>query len=141
MKRLTYVSIIFPLLLLLGACGGDGTDGQNSTSDNLNCQGIFYDMQTTVSGRRNIEVYNALGDGYVTFSGTISTPFETAPMNYEGYTNVPPFEGSIQSSSVGTFSIGVLDATGDNGSSMIIYDGRPTLGPPTVYGEFTCVWS
>jgi hypothetical protein len=55
---------------------------------------------------------------------------------YEGYTATAPFSGVI-SGPLGTAWIGVLDNTGGR---MMIYDGKPLLGAPQIFGEFVCSW-
>jgi hypothetical protein len=122
-----------------GSGGGGGGNGNNITTNDLQCQGTFYSMSATVTGTRTYEPYNDL-DGYVKFSGTIATSLETAQMQYEDYSNLAPYEGTIQSASAGLIAISVLDATGTNGDRMIIYEDVPTSGPPTILGQLTCVW-
>jgi hypothetical protein len=58
-------------------------------------------------------------------------------MTYEGYTNLVPFSGILQTSQ-GTASISVLDATGNAGNQMIIYEGGEHLGAPPELGELIC---
>jgi hypothetical protein len=102
----------------------------------LTCKGTAADGSATLSGVRTYSPYNALGDGYVKFTGKVTAGGVTGRITYEGYTKNAPFRGVIISSK-GTLSIGVLDNTG---GQMIIYGGTPTLGPPQILGRFACRW-
>ncbi|MGF1560612.1 MAG: hypothetical protein ACFB3T_00360 [Geminicoccaceae bacterium] len=106
---------------------------------NLHCQGQFYGYPSEIRGRRVYAPYNALGDGQVQFDGQIRNQVGIGRMVYEGYTATAPFEGLVYNADI-RIGIAVLDATGANGEQMIIYDSKPTLGPPTVLGEFICRW-
>lgn len=145
------LAMIWLVSAVLIGCGSDGSGDNGSGGNdpvgdlngqvaNLQCSGTIYNLPASVNGMREFEAYNALGDGYLRFSGTITTSTESAPMTYEDYSNLAPYEGSIRSDSVGTIAISVLDATGPNNDTMIIYSDIPTLGPPDILGEFTCVW-
>lgn len=145
------LAMLWLLSAVLIGCGSDGSGdngpgGNGSVGDlngqvaSLQCSGTFYNLPASVNGVREFEAYNALGDGYLRFTGTITTSTESAPMTYEDYSNLAPYEGSIRSDSVGIIAISVLDATGPNNDTMIIYSDIPTLGPPDILGEFTCVW-
>jgi hypothetical protein len=107
----------------------------------LACQGIIANLPAMLAGTRQYAPYNALGDGYVRFNGSIRArgndgrPID-GRITYEGYTNNAPFPGVIESP-LGVYRVGVLDNTGGR---MIIYDGRATLGPPQIFGEFACDW-
>ena len=100
----------------------------------LNCQGVMGDTPAVLSGVRQYAPYNAVGDGYVRFSGTVAAGGIQARMTYEGYTRTAPFRGVIATAQ-GGMSIGVLD---NSAGQMIIYSGRPSLGPPETIGRFVC---
>jgi hypothetical protein len=102
----------------------------------LRCQGSSVQGRVVIEGKRTLHVYNALGDGYVRFVGRVSTKRLRGRLRYEGYTNLVPFEGVI----TGPFApipVAVLDNTGGR---MIIYDGRPSLGPPSILAQLVCKW-
>jgi hypothetical protein len=102
----------------------------------LRCQGNSVQGRVVIEGRRTLHVYNALGDGYVRFVGRVRTSRLRGRLRYEGYTNLVPFEGFI----TGQFApipVAVLDNTGGR---MIIYDGRPSLGPPDILARLVCDW-
>ena len=90
----------------------------------------------TLSGVRQYQPYNPLGDGYVRFSGSVTAGGISGRISYEGYTRTAPFSGVIQTAQ-GTLSVGILDNTG---GQFIIYGGRPSLGPPATIGRFACTW-
>jgi hypothetical protein len=94
------------------------------------------DVPAVLSGGRQFVPYNALGDGYVKFVGTVSTGGISGRMMYEGGTQTAPFGGVIVTPQL-QLRIGVLDNTG---GQMIIYDGVPSLGPPETIGRFVCTW-
>ncbi|MAU01868.1 MAG: hypothetical protein CL608_32425 [Anaerolineaceae bacterium] len=104
----------------------------------LDCEGYFSNYSATLEGERVYSPYNALGDGYVTFRGTLTANGWDYPMEYEGYTNTAPFDGFIEESRDQILHIAVLDNTAGN---FIIYDGRPTLQAPDIWGEFDCRWN
>jgi hypothetical protein len=131
------------LTLAIGALAAlcIGGSAQAQQINQLACQGFIANLPATLAGTRQYAPYNALGDGYVKFFGNIRArgndgrPID-GRMTYEGYTNNVPFQGVIESP-LGVYRIGVLDNTGGR---MIIYDGRATLGPPQIFGEFGCDW-
>jgi hypothetical protein len=112
------------------------TVAQAQESRRLTCKGTIRDVPAVLSGVRQYAPYNALGDGYVQFSGTVSAGGISGRIAYEGYTRTAPFSGVILTLQR-EFSIGVLDNTG---GQMIIYSGTPSLGPPDEIGRFLCVW-
>jgi hypothetical protein len=103
----------------------------------LECQGSFMGGEAAVQGQRYYSPHNALGDGYVQFNGVLQGPAGSARMRYEGYARAGAFEGVLQAPQ-GTFRIAVLDATGDAGEQMIIYQGGVFLGAPPTLGELVC---
>jgi hypothetical protein len=105
----------------------------------LLCQGDFMGGAAAVQGQRYYSPHNALGDGYVQFNGVLRSAAGSARMRYEGYTRVGAFEGVLQAPQ-GTFSIAVLDATGNDGEQMIIYEGGAFLGAPPTLGQLVCQW-
>jgi hypothetical protein len=105
----------------------------------LQCQGAFGGAAAAVEGERQYAPYNALGDGFVRFSGILKVGSRTARMMYEGYTRNAPFRGILLTDQ-GNWSISVLDATGGGGQRMLIYDAKPSLGPPTILGDLVCAW-
>lgn len=143
-KKAAFLSLISALLISCGDGSAGGSSGPGISDDaqvfNLECTGDFNTLPASVAGVRRFEAYNPLGDGYLTFSGTISTSTETGQIDYQDYSNLAPYEGTIQSDSVGTIPISVLDATGSDSTTMLIYHNVPTTGPPTILGEFTCIW-
>jgi hypothetical protein len=102
----------------------------------LTCQGAMGNVPAVLQGVRLHSAYNALGDGYVKFSGVVSAGGISGRIAYEGYTATAPFDGAITTSQ-GVIRIGVLDNTS---GQMIIYDGRPTLRAPDTLGRFVCRW-
>lgn len=121
---------------VLAVLFGFGAPALAQQVNELDCRGQIYGYQATLRGVRAYQAYNAAGDGEVRFSGTISAANITGSIQYGGYTQVGAFEGYIQSPA-GSVAIGVLDNTGGR---MIIYDGAPSLGPPTEIGIFVCQW-
>jgi hypothetical protein len=105
----------------------------------LFCQGNFMGGAAVVQGQRYYSPHNALGDGYVQFNGMLQGAAGRAQMVYEGYTRVGAFEGVLQAP-LGTFPIAVLDATGNAGEQMIIYEGGAFLGAPPTLGQLVCQW-
>ena len=93
-------------------------------------------LPAVLSGVRQYAPYNAVGDGYVKFIGRVSAGGVSGRITYEGYTRTAPFQGVVVTPQ-GSFTIGVLDNTG---GQMIIYGGRPSLGPPEILGRFVCDW-
>jgi hypothetical protein len=93
-------------------------------------------VSATLSGARQYAPYNAMGDGYVRFIGTVSAAGIQGRMTYEGYTATAPFTGVIQTAQ-GNLSIGVLD---NSGGQMTIYGEQASLGPPSIIGRFVCNW-
>jgi hypothetical protein len=104
----------------------------------LTCQGTFMGGRAVVQGRRHYSPYNPLGDGYVRFAGSLTAEIGSARMTYEGYTN-GAFRGILQAPQ-GVFPISVLDATGNTGNEMIIYQGGEHLGAPPTLGKLICRW-
>ena len=102
----------------------------------LQCRGVMGDTPAVMSGVRQYAPYNAMGDGYVRFAGTVKAGGISARVTYEGHTRTAPFEGIIATPQ-GPLRIGVLDNTG---GQMIIYGGAPSLGPPQTIGQFVCKW-
>ena len=102
----------------------------------LQCQGVMGNTPAVLSGVRRYAPYNAAGDGYVKFSGTVAAGGIRGNVAYEGYTQTAPFQGVIETPR-GPLAISVLDNTGGR---MIIYGGTPSLGPPQTIGEFVCRW-
>ena len=119
---------------LIGLCMC--AQGRAQENAQLSCQGTIGDVPAVLSGVRQYAPYNALGDGYVKFVGTVSAGGISGRVMYEGYTQSAPFGGVIVTSQR-EFRIGVLDNTG---GEMIIYGGAPSLGPPQTIGRFVCVW-
>jgi len=109
---------------------------QAQQTAHLRCRGVLFGAQAVIDGMRQYAPYNGLGDGQVRFAGTVAAAGLTGEMHYAGYTATAPFEG-VMSGPLGAMKIGVLDNTGGR---MIIYNGRPTLGPPDTIGQFVCVW-
>jgi hypothetical protein len=105
----------------------------------LSCQGDFMGGAAVVQGQRYYSPHNALGDGYVQFNGVLQGTAGSARMRYEGYTRVGAFEGVLQAPQ-GTFPIAVIDATGDAGEQMIIYQGGVFVGAPPTLGQLVCQW-
>lgn len=105
-------------------------------TNQLDCQGVMGDTPAVLSGVRQYEPYNALGDGYVRFDGLVTAGGVQGRITYQGYTQTAPFSGVIETAEQG-LSIGVLDNTG---GQMIIYGGKPSLGAPDTIGRFTCSW-
>lgn len=107
----------------------------------LSCRGVIANLPATLVGTRHYVPHNAVGDGYVRFAGGIRArgndgrPID-GRITYEGYTRTAPFPGVIESP-LGVYRVGVLDNTAGR---MIIYDGRPNLGPPNIFGQFVCDW-
>jgi hypothetical protein len=125
------VPIIYGLVTLLWC-------GQASAQQfaRLECRGTLGNTPALLSGVRQHTPTNAMGDGYVRFSGTVAAGGIQGHMTYEGYTATAPFKGVIETMQ-GGLSIGVLDNTG---GQMIIYGGRASLGPPDTIGRFVCDW-
>ena len=118
--------------IALGLCG----PAHAQQLARLDCRGVMGDTPAVVSGVRQFTQHNAVGDGYVRFSGTVAAGGIQGRMTYEGYTATGSFRGAIETMQ-GALSIGVLDNTG---GQMIIYGGRPRLGPPDTIGRFVCDW-
>ena len=125
------------VMAVLALCVVTPVNAQNAQ---LNCNGVINGWRSTLVGQRRFQATNALGDGYVQFRGVVRSRYGEAPISWEGYSNLAPFQGVLRTPD-GDYGVGVLDATGANGSQLIIYDGRASLGPPTVLGEFRCRWS
>jgi hypothetical protein len=102
----------------------------------LEGRGVMGDTPAVVSGIREYTPYNALGDGYVRFSGTVTAGGIQGRMTYEGYTRTGCFKGVIETRQ-GDLQIAVLDNTG---GQMIIYSGKPSLKAPDTIGRFVCQW-
>jgi hypothetical protein len=120
---------------------GIGTPAHAQQVSQLSCQGVIANLPATLVGTRQFVPHNPLGDGYVRFVGSIRARGNDGRlidgrMTYEGYTRTAPFPGVIESP-LGVYRVGVLDNTAGR---MIIYEGRPTLGPPTIFGQFACDW-
>lgn len=119
---------------------GESTDmaGANLSqrTDVLSCRGIFWGRQATITLLRQFVSYNAYGDGYVWAGGEMQIGQYRLPMTYEGYSNLAPYPGFIQSG-LETYYFKILDNTGVR---MIIYDGRERLTAPAIWGEFVCSW-
>jgi len=109
---------------------------QAQQTAHLRCQGVLFGAQAVIDGMREYAPRNALGDGQVRFAGTVAAAGLIGEMHYAGYTATAPFEG-VMSGPLGARKIGGLDNTGGR---MIMYNGRPTLGPPASIGQFVCVW-
>jgi hypothetical protein len=103
----------------------------------LTCQGTFMGGRAVVQGHRQYSAYNPLGDGYVRFNGSLAAEIGTARMTYEGYTKLGAYRGILQAPQ-GVFHISVLDATGNAGNEMIIYQGGESLGAPPTLGRLIC---
>jgi len=116
------------------ACAGSPVCAQQIHQ--LNCQGTIANFGAVLSGVRMFTPYNALGDGFVRFNGSVSAGGRTGRMIYEGCTRTAPFEGIIETPQ-GTWRIKVLDNT--NGQ-MKIYDGKESLGAPPIVGNLGCSW-
>jgi len=120
---------------------GVGTPAHAQQVSQLACQGVIANLPAVLAGTRQFVPHNQLGDGYVRFAGTIRArgndgrPID-GRMTYEGYTRTAPFPGVIESP-LGVYRVSVLDNTGGR---MVIYDGRPTLGAPNIFGQFVCEW-
>lgn len=104
----------------------------------LECSGVVGGVPGTISGRRTYTPYNALGDGTVRFAGTVRFGGREAAIRWEDSTNLPPYEG-VADLPEGPYAFGVLDNL--PGNQMVLYDARPTMGPPTVVGELLCRWT
>jgi hypothetical protein len=111
-------------------------DPERAQVAQLDCQGVMGNTPAVLSGRRQYTPYNALGDGYVRFSGTVTAGGIQGRITYEGYTRTGCFKGAIETTH-GDLSIAVLDNTG---GQMIIYSGKPSLGAPDTIGRFACKW-
>ena len=105
----------------------------------LSCNGVINGWESRLEGKRIFQPTNAYGDGYVQFRGQLRSNRGSTPIAWEGHSNLAPFQGVLRTSD-GDYVIGVLDATGSDGSQLIIYDGRASLGPPTVLGQYRCRW-
>jgi len=107
----------------------------------VKCQGYFWGMPATVEGQRAyFRSGHPLGDGdSLRFNGVIRSSRGTLQFTYEGYANSAPFQGVVQTPQ-GPYLVKVLDGTGARHEKMVIYGGRPTLGPPPTWGEFVCSW-
>ena len=116
----------------LGVC----VEARAQQTNQLDCQGVMGDTAAVLSGVREYAPYNALGDAYVRFAGVVTAGGIQGRITYEGYTRTAPFDGVI-ATGAGSFSVGVLD---NSGGQMIIYGGKPSLGPPDTIGRFTCGW-
>jgi hypothetical protein len=103
----------------------------------LRCQGQFLGWPAMLVGQRQYIPYNEFGDGQVEFQGMLSWSTWRLPIQYQDYTNLAPYDGFLIDGQQ-LYSINVLDNTGGR---FIIYDGRSTLGPPEIWGEFSCRWS
>lgn len=114
-------------------------EAQQVHVNQLDCQGIVMGYPARVKGTRRLATHNALGDGKVAFQGTLTGAGMELQMAYGGYTRTAPFSGQVVMPQ-GPYAISVLDATGNNGEQMIIYDARPTMGPPTILGQLICQW-
>lgn len=127
---------------LFGAClcglitVGLAGEARSQQAHELQCRGVMGDTPAVLSGVRQYASYNSVGDGYVQFNGTVAAGGLQGRMSYEGYTQSGSFQGVIETAR-GNLSIGVLDNTG---GQMIIYGGRPSLGPPDTIGRFVCNW-
>jgi len=133
-----FAIFLFLTVLIVVSCGEDNEEDNGVITDTLVCNGTFRGTSAVVEGKRTYEPYNQLGDAYIRFSGTLKTNFEVMLMKYEGYTNLAPFKGTLQTLQ-GLLLIAVLDAL--PGDQMIIYDGVERLGPPEILGQFVCVWN
>lgn len=126
-------------LLVVFACTALPVPVAAGQSATLACRGDFNGWESEIHGQRSFEPVNNLGDGYVRFGGELVSRQGRVPIGWEGYTRTAPFAG-VLSTSDGDYGISVLDATGGQGQEMIIYDGRASLGPPTILGRFRCSW-
>lgn len=143
LKMLLLNALVFTMALLpvgIHAAGqptglADATIHQQTETNTLYCQGQFWGYQATITGWRQYRPYNALGDGYVQFSGAMQIGQFRLPMTYEGWTAME-FRGVLQTSQQ-TYNFKILDNTGGR---MIIYEGRERLTAPATWGQFTCRW-
>lgn len=119
-------------LIALCAC----SQARAQQTNQLDCQGVMGHTPAVLSGVRQYAPYNALGDGYVRFNGSVTAGGIQGRITYEGYTQTAPFSGAIETAQ-GNLSVGILDNTG---GQMIIYGGKPSLGPPDIIGRFSCSW-
>jgi hypothetical protein len=127
---------LFVATMVAAVCLMRHTGALAQNNARLSCQGAMGDVPAVLSGVRQYAPYNALGDGYVKFVGTVSAGGISGRIMYEGYTQSAPFGGVIETPQL-QIRIGVLDNTG---GQMIIYDGVPSLGPPETIGRFVCTW-
>ena len=112
-----------------------GTPAAAQQVHQLNCMGKYRGYDTQIQGTREYRQTSASG-GYVRCQGTIASSVGRGQIGWEGYTATAPFSGMVVSR-VLTEKIGVLDNTV---GMLVIYDDRPTLGPPTELGSFRCQW-
>lgn len=143
MKAISSTSyyVLTILIFIISGCSSGTQPPENLTSqditNSLDCVGNLFGYQASISGERLYSAYNALGDGSISFNGTLSTQGWDYPIKYEGYTANAPYSGFIEETQDQWISIAVLDNTAGN---FIIYDGRPTLNAPDIFGEFDCTW-
>ena len=97
---------------------------------------LAFGQQAVLQGQRAYHTTSSEGDGFVRFRGVIRSGQVTANFVYEGYTRSAPFPGFIYFPKDWVY-VTVLD---NSGGQRIIYDGKATLGPPTIVGKFICTW-
>jgi hypothetical protein len=102
----------------------------------LSCSGQSVQGPIRVEGTRSLQTYNAIGDGFVRFEGSVQTGQTAGRMQYEGYTRTGAFQGLI-SGNFQPIPIAVLDNTG---GEMIIYAGGASLGAPEILARLRCAW-
>lgn len=116
------------VVALVAACAGTPALAQEVYQ--LNCRGEFFGAPARLVGMRQF------GNNYARFRGLIEIKGVQANMTYEGYFG-RSYDGVVLAPA-GRIAIGVLDNL--PGDRMIIYGGKPSLGPPDQVGEFVCRW-
>lgn len=102
----------------------------------LSCSGQSVQGPIRVEGTRSLQTYNAIGDGFVSFDGSVQTSKTAGRLQYEGYTRTGAFQGLV-SGNFQPIPIAVLDNTG---GEMIIYAGGASLGAPEILARLRCAW-
>ncbi len=106
-------------------------EAQSTSQYVLRGEGHFLNSRAIVEGQLRYDE-----NDYKRFNGMIRGGFGNGRLIYEGYENLSPYDGIVQTTR-GNVPVAVLD---DAGGQMIIYKGEATLGPPTTLGEFYIQW-